>query len=126
MLIDFMKEKIMKKLIVAMAVICFAVAAAIAAGPAKIDLKTWVAGEPSKPAVQFPHDVHQAKNACTDCHVTEEGGALKNLKAGGEVSFKGAIGVKKTKNDAHDLFCWECHVTKKVPQGKSCNKCHAK
>ncbi len=126
MLIDFIKEKIMKKLIVAMIVVCFAVAAAVAAGPAKIDLKTWVAGEPSKPAVQFPHDVHQTKNQCTDCHVKEDGGALKNLKAGGDVNFKGAVKVKATKNEAHDNFCWECHVAKKVPQGKSCNKCHAK
>lgn len=117
----------MKKILIAMLVVCFAVAAAIAAGPAKIDLKTWVDGEPTKPAVNFPHDVHQEKNECTDCHMSAEGGALKNIKAGsGELNFEGAIKSKVTKNSAHDDFCWACHVEKKVPQGKSCNKCHAK
>lgn len=116
----------MKNIILAMVVVCFAVFGAIAAGPEKVDLAKWVEGTPSKPAAQFPHAFHAEKNQCVECHMTAEGGALKNLKTGAQVNFAGAVKEKATKNEAHDAFCWECHVAKKVPQGKSCNKCHAK
>jgi hypothetical protein len=118
----------MKKLIVAMMVVCFAVfAAAAASGPETIDLAAkFVNGTPKKPAVQFPHAFHQTKNECTECHMTAEGGALKSIKTGAELKLEGSIKAGAMKNDAHNEFCWECHVAKKVPQGKSCNKCHAK
>jgi hypothetical protein len=55
--------------------------------------------------------------------MTDKGGVLKNQKTG--AAFEPAkAGIKGMKNAAHDDFCWECHVAKKVPQGKSCNKCH--
>jgi hypothetical protein len=81
--------------------------------------------------VVFPHAVHQAKNECTECHVSAEGGALKNLKKGGEIDGKALVAAKKlktgkTKNPIHDEFCWVCHKAKKVKKGKSCNTCHKK
>lgn len=112
----------MKKVIIAIMVVFAFAVVAIAAGPATIDLsKEWGVAAPTKKAVMFPHDKHQAKNQCTDCHLKAEGGALKNQKTGAE--FKPA-NIKGMKNAAHDEFCWECHVKKNVPQGKSCTKCH--
>lgn len=116
----------MKKVIISMMVVfTFAlVAYAAANGPATIDLaKEFNVAAPTKKAVQFPHAVHQSKLQCVDCHMTDKGGVLKNQKTG--AAFEPAkAGIKGMKNAAHDDFCWECHVAKKVPQGKSCNKCH--
>jgi len=112
----------MRKLIAVVVIICAAALVAYAAGPAKIDLGKWVDGKAKKKAVQFPHDVHQAKNQCTDCHMTAEGGALKNQKTGKE--FKPMVKGGKTSNDVHKEFCWDCHKKKSVPKGKSCSKCH--
>ena len=103
----------------------FVFAAFAASGPDTVDLgKKWVDGDPKKPAVMFPHAFHQTKNECTECHMTAEGGSLKSIKTGKEINFDGKIGKGKTSNDAHKEFCWECHVAKKVPSGKSCSKCH--
>lgn len=65
------------------------------------------------------HTLHQSKNECTECHVTADGGALKNIKKGGELDPKGLVAAGKlkkggTKNDIHDNFCWECHKAKKL------------
>jgi hypothetical protein len=121
----------MKKIAVAMMVVFVAMIAFAASGPAEINLAEKWGLDVKKPAVVFPHDKHQAKNECIECHVAADGGALKNLKKGGELDAKGLIAagkVKKgkTKNPIHDEFCWECHKEKKVKKGKSCNTCHKK
>ncbi|MGE4265806.1 MAG: cytochrome c3 family protein [Deferribacterales bacterium] len=114
----------MKKVIISMMVVfAFAlVAYAAATGPATIDLaQKFEVAAPTKKAVQFPHATHQSKLQCVDCHTSDKGGALKNQKTGAALELKG---IKGMKNAAHDDFCWACHVAKKVPQGKSCTKCH--
>ncbi|MGE4318191.1 MAG: cytochrome c3 family protein [Deferribacterales bacterium] len=121
----------MKKVILAVMVVFAFALVAIAAnnGPATIDLAKEWGLQTSKKPVQFPHAVHQSKNQCTDCHVKAEGGALKSVKTGAPLDPKALVAagtLKKggMKNAIHDEFCWECHVQKKVPQGKSCTKCH--
>ncbi|TCK60515.1 cytochrome c3 family protein [Seleniivibrio woodruffii] len=113
----------MKKVIIAMMVVFTFALVAYAAGPATIDLAKEWSTPTTKKAVMFPHDKHQAKLKCVDCHMTEKGGTLKNQKTG--AAFEPAkLGIKGMKNPAHDEFCWECHTAKSVPQGKSCTKCH--
>ncbi|WP_022849687.1 cytochrome c3 family protein [Limisalsivibrio acetivorans] len=115
----------MKKMIMGVLLVCLtAMIAFAAAGPDKVDLSKWVDGKPSKKAVEFPHAFHQEKNECTECHMNADGGPLKSIKTGKEISFDGAIKPRKMSNDAHKEFCWECHQEKKVPGGKSCSKCH--
>ncbi len=91
-------------------------ASGLASGPETIDLKARHHIEGKKPAVVFPHKLHQEKLECTKCHGSPEGGALK-------------VEIKKVKgmgNDFHKKFCWPCHVEMKVPKGKSCSTCHKK
>ena len=117
----------MKKIAVLLAVLIFsAVAFAANNGPAEINLgEKWVdGGKTKKKAVIFPHALHQKSNDCTECHVSADGSGLKNLKKGGELNLAGALKKGKTSNDAHNLFCWDCHKKKKVKKGKSCTKCH--
>lgn len=129
---ELLTEEIeMKKISIAILAIFAVALVAIAAGPESINLAESWGLTPKKPAVVFPHAFHQTKNECTECHVAADGGALKNLKDGGELDGKalvasGALKPGKTKNDIHDAFCWECHKEKKVPKGKSCNTCHKK
>lgn len=114
----------MKKFLILCAVLSFAIAVVAAEkGPAVIDLsKEFGVTKTTKKPVQFPHEFHQSKNQCTECHLSAEGGKeLKSIKTGEKL----VLGeVKGTKNAAHDEFCWACHEAKKVPSGKSCNKCH--
>ncbi len=84
--------------------------------PETINLKEKFSVTGKKPAVIFPHKMHQGKLKCTDCHASDKGGPLK-------------VKIEKTKgmsNDFHKKFCWPCHVEKKVPKGKSCSTCHKK
>lgn len=108
----------MKKLIFALISVvglsCISLSVVFAAGPEVINLKEKFHVEGSKPAVHFPHAKHQARLACTKCHLSNEGGKLK-------------LEIKKTKgfgNDFHKKFCWPCHVEMKVPKGKTCATCH--
>lgn len=114
----------MKKLLVLCVCLGFAIVVAAAEkGPAVIDLsKEFGVTKTTKKPVQFPHEFHQSKNQCTECHISPEGGKeLKSIKTGEKL----VLGeVKGMKNAAHDEFCWACHVAKKVPSGKSCKKCH--
>lgn len=112
----------MKKLVVLLTVLTFAVVAfAAGKGPAEIDLsKKFDIPKLTKKAVMFPHAKHQAKNECTDCHMTAEGGPIKTAK--GKELKPGK--VKGTSNKVHKEFCWPCHKAKKVKKGKSCSKCH--
>ena len=113
----------MKKIAVILTMFIFAIAAyAVDKGPATMDLsKRFNVPKTTKKAVQFPHAMHQKNNECTDCHMTAEGGALKNQKTGKE--FNPGV-VKGTSNKVHKEFCWDCHKKKKVKKGKSCNTCH--
>jgi len=121
----------MKKIAVAILVVfSVALVAFAASGPEKINLAEKWGLETKKQAVEFPHAFHQTKNECTECHMTAEGGALKNLdKDGATLDPKALVAageLKKggTKNPIHDDFCWKCHKEKKVPKGKSCSTCH--
>ena len=120
----------MRKIAIAMLVVfSVALVAFAAAGPDKINLAESWGLDTKKSAVIFPHALHQSKNECTECHVSADGGALKNLKKGGEFEPKGLVAAGKikkgkTKNPAHDVFCWDCHKKKKVKKGKSCKTCH--
>jgi hypothetical protein len=120
----------MKKIAIAMLVIFSVALVAFAAGPESINLAEKWGIAPKKPAVVFPHALHQTKNQCVECHATPEGGALKNI-AGATIDpaalvASGNLKPGGMKNDIHDEFCWKCHVEKKVPKGKSCNTCHKK
>jgi len=120
----------MKKIAISMLVIFSVALVAFAAGPESINLAEKWGLKVKKPAVVFPHALHQANNQCTDCHATPEGGALKNT-AGEAIDpaaliASGKIKTGKMKNPMHDDFCWKCHKEKKVPKGKSCNTCHKK
>lgn len=112
----------MKKLVVLVTVLAFAVAAFAAnKGAAEIDMsKKFEIPKMTKKAVMFPHAKHQAKNECTECHMTADGGALKSSKGGELKPGK----VKGTSNKVHKEFCFPCHKAKKVKKGKSCSKCH--
>jgi hypothetical protein len=120
----------MRKIAIAFLVVfSMSLVAIAAAGPEKINLATTWGLETKKSAVEFPHAFHQTKNQCTECHMTAEGGALKSIKTGQAIDPKamvasGALKPGGTKNAIHDEFCWQCHVTKKVPKGKSCTTCH--
>jgi len=120
----------MKKIAVAMLVVFSVALVAVAATiPEKINLAEKWGLETKKKPVVFPHALHQSKNECTECHLSAEGGALKNLKKGGELDPKaliasGKLKKGKTKNPIHDNFCWDCHKKKKVKKGKSCTTCH--
>ncbi|ADD68540.1 cytochrome c3 [Denitrovibrio acetiphilus DSM 12809] len=120
----------MKKIVIAMLVVfSVALVAFAATSPEKVNLAEQWGLDTKKPAVEFPHAFHQTKNECIECHMTAEGGALKSIKTGKEFNPKalvasGDIKKGKTKNPAHDEFCWECHKAKKVPKGKSCSTCH--
>ena len=85
-------------------------------GPETINLKEKFSVKGNKPAVIFPHRMHQGKLGCTNCHPTDKGGPLK-------VKIEKTTGIG---NDFHKKFCWPCHVEKKVPKGKSCSTCHKK
>ena len=92
-------------------------AVAMASGaPETINLMEKYGIKGKKPAVIFPHKLHQEKNKCTDCHTSDKGGALK-------VKIEKTTGMS---NDFHKKFCWPCHVEKKVPKGKACGTCHKK
>lgn len=113
----------MKQVIIAAMVVFAFALAAFAAGPATINLqKEWGVTGGTKSAVVFPHQFHQTKNQCTECHMTAAGGALKSVKTGAAFNPKGTI--KGMSNPAHNEFCWACHTKKNVPQGKACSKCH--
>jgi hypothetical protein len=97
----------------------FASAAAVvfaSGGPETIDLKARFHIEGKKPAVIFPHRLHQSRLECTKCHPSDKGGPLK-------VRIEKTTGMS---NDFHKKFCWPCHVEMKVPKGKSCSTCHRK
>ncbi len=113
----------MKKFAVILTLLLFAFAAyAVDKGPEVMDLsKKFNVPKTTKKAVMFPHAFHQSKNKCTECHMTAEGGALKNQKTGKE--FDPGV-VKGTSNKVHKEFCWVCHKKKKVKKGKSCKTCH--
>lgn len=120
----------MKKIFVAVLVVfAFALVAFAATGPETINLAEKWGLTPKKAAVVFPHAIHQKNNQCTDCHLSAEGGAIKDIKTGAALDPKalvasGDLKAGKTKHVIHDDFCWECHVKKNVPKGKSCNTCH--
>ncbi|MDR9500527.1 MAG: cytochrome c3 family protein [Desulfurivibrionaceae bacterium] len=86
-----------------------------AQGPETIDLKEQFQVEGGMKAVIFPHRTHQAKLACSSCHLDPEGGGKLVV----ELVNKVGIG-----NDFHKKFCWPCHEEMKVPRGKSCTTCH--
>ncbi|BAI80297.1 multiheme c-type cytochrome [Deferribacter desulfuricans SSM1] len=112
----------MKKLFILLALIVFSSIVIAGQGPEVIDLsKKFNVPKTTKKVVKFPHWFHQTKNQCTECHLDANGGKLKNIKKGGE--FNPGV-VKGTGNKVHKEFCWPCHKAKKVPRGKSCNKCH--
>lgn len=115
----------MKKIAVLLTVLIFAaVAFAANKGPAEIDMSTkFEIPKMTKKAVMFPHAKHQDKNDCTECHMTAEGGALKNLKKGKSGELKPGK-VKGAGNKVHKEFCFPCHKKKKVKKGTSCKKCH--
>ncbi|KAA0257972.1 cytochrome c3 family protein [Deferribacter autotrophicus] len=113
----------MKKVSVVLAILAFAVTVIAGQGPEVIDLsKSFNVPKTTKKAVKFPHWFHQTKNECTECHLSADGGKdLKSAKTGKKLT---AGVVKGTANKVHKEFCWPCHKAKKVPKGKSCNKCH--
>ena len=113
----------MKKYAIILTLIFFAFTAyAVDKGPEVMDLsKKFNVPKTTKKAVQFPHAFHQSKNKCIECHMTDEGGALRNQKTGKE--FKPGK-IKGTSNKVHKEFCWVCHKKKKVKKGKSCKTCH--
>jgi hypothetical protein len=113
-----------KKLLLILTILTFAaiVYAAGNKGPEVIDLsKTFNVEKTTKPAVQFPHALHQQNNQCVECHMSPEGG--KELKTASGAKFEPGV-VKGAGNSVHKEICWPCHVEKKVKAGKSCNKCH--
>jgi len=117
----------MKKIAIAILVV-FSVAlmAFAAAGPETINLaEKWGLEATSKPAVEFPHAFHQSKNKCTECHATDEGGAIQNIE-GKAIAPAGTLSKGKKDKTVHDEFCIKCHKEKKVPKGTSCNTCHKK
>jgi len=88
----------MKKLIVAVMIVAFAVTAAWAA-----DVVTY---ENKKGNVTFNHKVHGEKLGCKSCH---EGTPAK---------------IAIDKNTAHKAVCKDCH--KKQGGPTKCNACHVK
>jgi hypothetical protein len=87
-----------------------------ATGPETMNLKDRFEVTGKKPAVIFPHRMHQSKLACTKCHDSGQGGQLSIVPQN----------IKGMSNDFHKKICWPCHVEMKVPKGKSCNTCHVK
>jgi len=88
----------MKKLIVAVMIIAFAVTAAWAA-----DVVTY---ENKKGNVTFNHKAHGDKLGCNACH---EGEPAK---------------IAVDKDTAHKALCKDCHAKQGGPT--KCNDCHAK
>jgi len=116
----------MKKIAISLLVVFSVALVAFAAGPETINLaEKWGLDKTMKPAVQFPHALHQSKNECTECHATAEGGALKNID-GKEIAIAGTLKKGKKDKTVHDEFCIKCHKAKKVKKGTSCNTCHKK
>ncbi len=81
----------------------------------------------SKGASHYDHqanDGHKA-TACTVCHASDAGGALKWAKAKDDSAEE----IKRVKDAAH-AACWTCHGKKNEAgekiASKSCAKCHAK
>lgn len=114
----------MKKLLVVLAILTFAVVVYAAAdkGPEVIDLsKTFNVEKTTQKPVQFPHAIHQQNNECVECHMSPEGG--KELKAASGAKFEPGE-VKGAGNSVHKEFCWPCHTEKKVKAGKTCKTCH--
>ncbi len=118
-----MRKGFIKKGLLALMVLAFTAALAVAAtpdAPATINLKeAWNVNPEGKAqkAVIFDHALHQKNNTCTDCHATDQGGKF---------TPPGEIKGMNDKNAAHK-FCWTtCHVEKKVSVGKTCTKCHTK
>jgi predicted CXXCH cytochrome family protein len=92
----------MKRFLVVLAAVLFAVTASAANAPAEPKVLQSKQGN-----VTFKHDTHKALD-CTKCHASKEGGKIAGL----------------TKDSAHAL-CKKCHETEKKGPTK-CNECHKK
>ena len=93
-------------------------------GPETIDLsKSFNVKNKTQKASIFPHRFLQEalEYQCDLCHMSKEGGALKDQNTGKELKV---AEVKGAGNPVHTNFCWPCHTKMNVPQGRVCTKCH--
>jgi len=103
----------MKRLLVAVMLVAFAAAVAVAAeGPATVTLEAKMGN------VTFDHHAHQAKVAdCTTCHHK----GTDNAKCTGCHNGEGEAPKAK---DAFHKLCKDCHKKEAGPTG--CKDCHKK